>query len=190
MNRVFVIIAIAVITAAGLISYSLYIVMPHQAWAVLRAENEWEIVQTGWNVIWRSWPILLLGLSAGVTLSLLALPELLSKISYSSARYEIKSINNKLEKESARRKNAVAEANEALESDWGQLYKEQERSRKAAKTIKLQQHEVEQMRNELFAREKTADEKILWADESVKNAEYRAKNAICAAQRIKKKHLT
>ena len=156
----------------ALLGFWLAQVMPSQAWGQWDGES-WRVVDTGWAVLWRGWPLLALGAlaGAGVTGSVLAL-----------TLKHLQAADFKLELARLRRQRDAA----ASEADARVAAREREAMRREEAASEAQRM-AERARGEALAAHQAAERAKAEAEQAVGQANFRARNAICAAERIKRR---
>lgn len=147
-------------------------VMPSQAWGQWDGAS-WQVVGTGWAVLWRGWPLLVLGalVGTGVVGSVLAL-----------TLKHIQAADFKLELARLRRQRDAA----VTETEARVSAREREAARREAAALEVQRV-AEQAHGEALAARAAAEQAKAEAEQAVAHANVRARNAICAAERIKRR---
>lgn len=163
--------AIGAALLAGL-GFGLARVMPSQAWGQWDGAS-WRVVGTGWAVLWRGWPLLVLGalVGAGVVGSVLALT--LKHVQAADFKLELARLRRQ-------RDAAITEAEARVSA------REQEAARRESAALVVQRT-AERARGEALAAWQAAEQARAEAEQSVAQANFRARNAICAAERIKRR---
>ena len=163
--------AIGAALLAGL-GFWLARVMPSQAWGQWDGAS-WQVVGTGWAVLWRGWPLAAFGalVGAGVVGSVLAL-----------TLKHVQAADFKLELARLRRQRDAA----VTEAEARVTAREQEAARRESVALEVQRA-GEQARGEALSAQQAADQARTAAEQAVAHANVRACNAICAAERIKRR---
>jgi len=172
---------ILTIAALGLAALGLWLwrVMPDQAWAAWDGERL-VVVAEGWAVLWRGWPMALLGLVIGGGLALAVLDWMLGKAVDAEHKAEVERLSGERDAALAARDRARAEAESALAEELAAV----ERLRTEALRARELGHQAQiEARREVEA----AEARALTAESVAHDAVSRAKNAICAMERRKRK---
>ena len=140
-------------------------VMPFQAWCRWDGES-WQVVGTGWGVLGRGWPLLALGALIGVAVVGALLASTLPQVQAMDLKWE-------LERVCRQRDAAVAEADARVA--------ERERLAGYREAAAFESQRVA----EHAGREASAARQA--AEQAVARANLRARNAIQAAERIKRR---
>jgi uncharacterized membrane-anchored protein YhcB (DUF1043 family) len=146
--------------------------LPDQGWAV-RQGDEFALVAAGWQVLWAAWPLALVGLLISLLLGSLTLPWLAKSAVDADANRQIADLQKRLARESERADTAEQRIRASLDADWQRLAEGRAELRN--------QRQEAQRAVELATRQATE------ADQAMNSARFRARNAIHAAERIKKK---
>jgi|GEM_PF-1882244 len=147
-------------------------VMPLQAWGQWDGTS-WQVVGTGWVVLWRGWPLAVLGAlgGAGVAGAVLALT--LKHAQAADFKRELARLRHQ-------RDAAIAEAEARVSG------REREAARREATALEAQRA-AERAQGEALAARQAAEQAKAEAEQAVAKANFRARNAICAAERIKRR---
>jgi uncharacterized integral membrane protein len=148
----------------------LIVLLPTQAWAEWDGK-QWQLVGTGWATLWRGWPLLVAGALLGSVLVGVWLRAFL--VIAAKGDYE-----RRIARLTAERDEAQTKAQKTLTERLSLL----EAREKAARDAKQEADEVIKAAHAQAADAKTQ------ARQQVEKAGLRARNAICAAERIKRKH--
>lgn len=147
-------------------------VMPSQAWGQWDGES-WRVVGVGWAVLWRGWPLLALGALAGAAVTGAVLALTLKHLQAADFKLELARLRRQ-------RDAAASEANERVAA------REREALRREDVALEAQRV-AERARGEALAARQAAEQAKAEAEQAVKQANFRARNAICAAERIKRR---
>lgn len=147
-------------------------VMPAQAWAQWDGQA-WHIVAESWAVLGYGWPLVALGLLVGALGAEMGLALTLKHAKEADFRAEIACLTRQ-------RDAAVAEAESRV------LEREQTVSDREAKALAAQRT-AEQATEEAYAARQRAEQTQEEAERAVNQAHLRARNAIGAAERIKRR---
>lgn len=178
-----------VILAIALAALTIWLIqiMPDQAWAVREADGVWIKTGEGWEVLWRGWPLLLLGFVVGGGIALVVLGRLLRNLMDADLQQEIQRLQSKLADakaeadaanaaKDAAKAEADAEAAAALANDRAAV----ERLRIEALRARDAAHEIQiRARREVEA----AQALTLKASSAQKESALHAKNAIMTLRR-------
>ena len=146
--------------------------MPSQGWAQWDGKR-WQVVAESWAVLWRGWPLAVLGaligsLSAGAVLA------------FTLKHAKEADFKARIARLTRQRDAAVAEA-EARVLEREQAARDREAVALAA------QRRAELATEEAQAARQRAEQAQQDAQEAVSQATLRARNAVCAAERIKRR---
>lgn len=147
-------------------------VMPLQAWGRWDGES-WRVVGTGWAVLWRGWPLLVFGGLAGAGIAGAVLALTLKHVQAADFKRELARLRRQ-------RDAAIAEADARVSA------REQEAVRQELAALEAQ-HEAARAQGEVLAARQVAEQAKVEAEQAVSQANFRARNAICAAERIKRR---
>ena len=147
-------------------------VMPSQAWAQWDGKH-WQIVAEGWAVLGRGWPLAVFGALGGALAVGATLAFTLQHAKETDFRAKIARLTRQ-------RDAAVAEAEARVRE------REQAVSDREAKALAAQRT-AERATEEAYAACQRAEQTQEEAERAVNQAHLRARNAICAAERIKRR---
>lgn len=142
----------------ALLGFWLAQVMPLQAWGRWDGSS-WRVVDTGWAVLWRGWPLAALGALAGAGVTGVVLALTLKHVQVADFQWELARLRRQ-------RDAAVSEAEARVSEREREALRREEAASEA-------QRAAERARGE--------------AEQAVRQANFRARNAICAAERIKRR---
>jgi len=147
-------------------------VMPAQAWAQWDGQA-WHIIAEGWAVLWYGGPLVALGMLVGALGAEIGLAWTLKHAKEADFRAEIARLTHE-------RDTAVSQAEQRV------LEREQAVSDREAKALAAQRT-AEQATEEAYAARQRAEQTQEEAERAVNQAHLRARNAIGAAERIKRR---
>jgi hypothetical protein len=146
--------------------------MPNQAWAVVESDR-YRIVAEGWGILLRAWPIALLGMVVGIFVVGAGLVRGLEIAKEQDYLDQIKQLQSE-------RDSAVAKAENRVKRREAEAI-EQERVAFVA-----EQRATQELIQAKAAQEQAAAN-AAYAHQEIERAKYRTKNAVAAAERIKRK---
>lgn len=147
-------------------------VMPSQAWGQWDGDS-WRITGTGWAVLWRGWPLLVLGALVGAGVAGFGLALTLKHIQAADFKLELARLR--------RQRDAAGAEAEARVSG-----REREAARRELAALEVQRA-AKRAHGEALAARAAAEQAKAEAEQAVSQANFRARNAICAAERIKRR---
>ena len=180
-----IVIAVSALIFAA-VSFWLWRVMPDQGWVVY-GENGWELVGEGWATLWRGWPLTLLGLVVGGIASLTFLGFMLGHAVNEDKAAEIKRLKQQLTEARQAEQDALKTVRTELDDEFQkaeQIKQDGEQRYQQALELKTQ---AEALQAEAEHEKNQARKDVAQAKKETLQAAYRARNAICAAERIKRK---
>jgi len=162
---------IAAALLAGL-GFWLGLVMPSQGWAQWDGKR-WQVVAESWAVLWRGWPLALVGALAGSSAAWVGLAFILKHAKEADFRAKIARLTRQ-------RDAAVAEAEARVQA--------REQAARDRETVALAAQRAAELAAEAAqAARQRAEQAQQDAERAVSQATLRARNAICAAERIKRR---
>ena len=168
------------------VSFWLWRVMPDQGWVVY-GENGWKLVGEGWATLWRGWPLALLGLVAGGIASLTFFGFILERLVDEDKADEIKRLEKQLTEARLAKLNAFKTARTELDNEFQQARQiKQDGEQRHQQALELKT-EAEALQAEAMREKEKALKSVSSAKKETLQAAHRARNAICAAERIKRK---
>ena len=168
-QKVLWIVAAALLVGLG---FWLETVMPSQGWAQWDGMR-WQVVAESWAVLWRGWPLAAFGALVGFSATWIGLAFALKHAKEADFRAEI----SRLIRE---RDTAASEAEHRVQ--------ERERAAQHREAVALEvQRRAELATHEAQAARQRAEQAQEEAEQAVNQANYRARNAIGAAERIKRR---
>jgi hypothetical protein len=168
-QKILWIVATALLAGLG---FWLGLVMPSQAWAQWDGKR-WQVVAEGWAVLWRGWPLAAFGALVGSSVAWAGLAFALQHAKAGDFRAEIARLT--------RQRDLAADAAERQVSEREQAARDREAVALVA------QRGAELATEEAQAARQRAEQAQQDAQEAVSQATLRARNAICAAERIKRR---
>lgn len=162
------------VTAALLAGLGFWIegVMPLQAWAQWDGQH-WQIVAESWAVLGRGWPLTVLGAGIGALLAGIGLAFALKHAKEADFKAQIVRLT--------RQRDAAAD-----EAERRVREREQAAQRREAVALEAQRG-AELAQQHAHAARQQAEDAQKEAEQAVSQAHYRARNAIGAAERIKRR---
>lgn len=173
------------VSAIGLLVllFWLWNYLPTQGWAVLDAETErWGVIAIGWSVLWHAWPILAAGVMLGVGLGIGLLGMLFKGLIDADQKHEIEHMQRLVKDAQQREAESLALARKSLENEFA-------KARDLYERAEQMQEQSEETIGKALAIKRAAEAAQQQASQDVERAQFRARNAICAAERVKRKHL-
>lgn len=168
-QKVLWIVAAALLAGLG---FWLETVMPSQGWAQ-RDGMRWQVVAESWAVLWRGWPLVVLGVLVGAAAAGIGLALALKHAQEADFRAEIARLTR--ERDAA-----------ASEAEW--RVQERERTAQHREGMAAEaQRGAELATHEAHTARQQAEQALHDAEQVVRQANYRARNAIGAAERIKRR---
>ena len=147
-------------------------VMPSQAWAQWDGQH-WRIVAESWAVLWRGWPLAVLGAGVGALSAGVGLAFTLKHAQEADFKAQIAHLT--------RQRDAAADEAE-------RRVREREQAARCREALALEaQRGAEFAQQHAHAAWQQAEDAQKEAEQAVSQAHYRARNAIGAAERIKRR---
>ena len=171
------------VSAIGLIVFCFWLwrFMPTQGWAEIDFQGgKWNLVAAGWSVLWHAWPILAAGVMLGVGVSIGLLGMLFKAFIDADQRSEIEHLERLVKESREREQESLVLARKELERDFQDARDLYDRA------VQLQEQSETQIGQALRIK-REAEAAQQQASQAVEQAQFRARNAICAAERIKRK---
>lgn len=162
---------VAAVLLAGL-GFWLETVMPSQGWAQWDGKH-WQVVAESWAVLWHGWPLAGFGALVGFSAAWIGLAFVLKHAKEADFRAEIAHLIHE-------RDTAASEAEHRVQE------REQAAQHREAAALEVQ-HRAELATHEAQAARQRAEQAQEEAEQAVNQANYRARNAIGAAERIKRR---
>ena len=162
---------VAAAILAGL-GFWLGLVMPTQGWAQWDGAH-WHIVAEGWAVLWRGWPLVVLGALVGAAAAGIGLALALKHAQEADFRAEIARLTRE-------RDAAASEAEQRVQERERAAHHREWMAAEAQRGAELATHEARAARQQ-------AAQALHDAEQAVRQANHRARNAIGAAERIKRR---
>ena len=167
--------------ALALLCFWLWRFMPTQGWAEIDFQaNKWSLVAAGWSTLLHAWPILAAGVMLGLGLGIGLLGMLFRSLLDADQKSEIEHLERLVRESREREQQSLVLARKELEQEFSKardLYARAEEMQEQA------DHNIEKA----LASRKAAEAAQQQALQAVEQAQFRARNAICAAERIKRK---
>ncbi len=172
------------VAATGLLVllFWLWNYLPTQGWAVQNVETgRWGVIAIGWPVLWHAWPILAAGVMLGVGVGIGLLGMLFRSLLDADQKAEIEHMQRLVTDAQEREKQSLILARKELEQEFA---KARDLYARAEELQEQSEHAVGQA----FAIKRAAEAAQQQAAQDVEQAQFRVRNAICAAERHKRKH--
>lgn len=168
-QKVLWIVAAALLVGLG---FWLETVMPSQGWAQWDGMR-WQVVAESWAVLWRGWPLVVLGTLVGAAAAGIGLALALKHAQEADFRAEIARLTRERDAAGSEAEWRVQEREQAAQHrEW--------MAAEAQRGAELATHEAHTARQQ-------AEQALHDAEQAVRQANYRARNAIGAAERIKRR---
>lgn len=168
-QKVLWIVAAALLVGLG---FWLETVMPSQGWAQWDGMR-WQVVAESWAVLWRGWPLVVLGALVGAAATGIGLALTLKHAQETDFRAEIARLTRE-------RDAAASEAEWRVQERERTVQHREWMAAEAQRGAELATHEAHTARQQ-------AEQTLHDAEQAVRQANYRARNAIGAAERIKRR---
>lgn len=168
-QKVLWIVAAALLVGLG---FWLETVMPSQGWAQWDGMR-WQVVAESWAVLWRGWPLVVLGTLVGAAAAGIGLALALKHAQEADFRAEIARLTRE-------RDAAASEAEWRVQERERTVQHREWMAAEAQRGAELATHEAHTARQQ-------AEQTLHDAEQAVRQANYRARNAIGAAERIKRR---
>ena len=173
------------VSAIGLLVllFWLWNYMPTQGWAVIDFQaGKWSLVASGWATLLHAWPILAAGVMLGVGVSIGLLGMLFKAFIDADQRSEIEHLERLVKESREREQESLVLARKELERDFQDARDLYDRA------VQLQEQSETQIEQALRIK-REAEAARQQAAQAIEQAQFRVRNAICAAERHKRKHL-
>ena len=155
--------------------------LPTQGWAVIDFQaGKWSLVASGWATLLHAWPILAAGVMLGLGLGIGLLGMLFKAFIDADQKSEIEHLERLVKESREREQQSLVLARKELEQEFSKardLY---------ARAEEMQAQSETQIGHALRIKRET-EAVQQQASQAVEQAQFRARNAICAAERIKRK---
>ena len=171
------------VSAIGLIVFCFWLwrFMPTQGWAEIDFQaGKWNLVAAGWSTLLHAWPILIAGVILGLGLGVGLLGALFQGLLDVDQKSEIEHMQRLVKDAQEREKESLNRARRELEQEFAKARDLYDRA------VDLQVQSETQIGHALRIK-REAEAAQQQASQSVEQAQFRARNAICAAERIKRK---
>ena len=173
--------SVAAIALAAL-GFWLWRFMPNQGWAEIDFQaGKWNLVAAGWSTLLHAWPILVAGVILGAGLGVGLLGMLFKAFIDADQKSEIEHLERLVKESREREQQSLVLAQKQLEREFQDARNLYERA------IILQEQSETQV-GQAFQMQKAAKAAQEAALQDVEQAQFRVRNAIAAAERIKRKH--
>ena len=169
--------------ALALLCFWLWRFMPTQGWAEIDFQaNKWSLVAAGWSTLLHAWPILAAGVMLGLGLGIGLLGMLFKGLIDADQKHEIEHMQRLVKDAQQREAESLALARKELENEFA-------KARDLYERAEQMQEQSEETIGKALAIKRAAEAAQQKASQDVEQAQFRARNAICAAERVKRKHL-
>ena len=173
--------SVAAIALAAL-GFWLWRFMPNQGWAEIDFQaGKWNLVAAGWSTLLHAWPILAAGVMLGLGLGIGLLGMLFRSLLDADQKSEIEQLERLIKESREREQQSLVLARKELERDFQDARDLYDRA------VQLQEQSETQIGQALRIK-REAEAAQQQASQAVEQAQFRARNAICAAERLKRKH--
>nr|CRY95344.1 hypothetical protein [uncultured prokaryote] len=172
------------VSAIGLIvlCFWLWRFMPTQGWAEIDFQAEkWTLVASGWSTLLHAWPILAAGVMLGLGLGIGLLGVLFNSFIDADQKSEIAHLERLVKESQEREQQSLVLAEKKLEQEFS-------KARDLYERAIILQEESETQVGKAFQMQKAAKAAQEAALQDVEQAQFRVRNAVAAAERIKRKH--
>ena len=147
-------------------------VMPSQGWAQWDGKR-WQVVAESWAVLWRGWPLAALGALVGFSAAWVGLAFALKHANEADFRAKIVRLTRQRDTAVAKAEARVLEREQAARDRETAALAAQRGAELAAEAAQAARQRAEQAQQD--------------AEQAVSQATLRARNAVCAAERIKRR---
>jgi hypothetical protein len=147
-------------------------VMPSQGWAQWDGKR-WQVVAESWAVLWRGWPLAVLGALVGFSAAWIGLAFALQHAKEADFRAKIARLTRQRDAAVADAEARVLEREQAARDRGAVALAAQRAAELATEAAQAARQRAEQAQQD--------------AQEAVSQATLRARNAVCAAERIKRR---
>ena len=155
--------------------------MPTQGWAEIDFQaGKWNLVAAGWSTLLHAWPILIAGVILGLGLGVGLLGALFQGLLDVDQKSEIEHMQRLVKDAQEREKESLNRARRELEQEFA-------KARDLYDRAEQMQEKSEYAIGQALALKRAAEAAQQKAEQDVEKAQFRVRNAICAAERIKHK---
>lgn len=156
--------------------------LPTQGWAVIDFQaGKWSLVASGWATLLHAWPILAAGVMLGVGLGIGLLGVLFQGLLDADQKSELEHMQRLVKDAQEREKESLIRARQELEQEFA-------KARDLYDRAEQMQEQSEYAIGQALALKRAAEAAQQQAAQDVEQAQFRVRNAICAAERHKRKH--
>ena len=172
------------VSAIGLLVllFRLWNYMPTQGWAVIDVQaGKWTLVAFGWATALHAWPVLAVGVMVGLALGVGLLGMLFKGLIDADQKSAIEHMQRLVKDAQQREEQSLSLARKELENEFA-------KARNLYERAEQMQEKSEYAIGQALVLKRAAEAAQQKAAQDVEQAQFRVRNAICAAERHKRKH--
>lgn len=168
--------------ALALLCFWLWNYMPTQGWAVIDFQaGKWTLVASGWATVLHAWPVLAVGVMVGLALGVGLLGMLFKGLIDADQKSELEHMQRLVKDAQQREEQSLSLARKELENEFA-------KARNLYERAEQMQEKSEYAIGQALVLKRAAEAAQQKAAQDVEQAQFRVRNAICAAERHKRKH--